>query len=121
MGNLQGYEILLLVLVVVLLFGAKKLPEAARGLGRSLRIFKSEVKQPDSAAEVDRDGNVIVAPAVITQAPVQMATPVPPVASTTAYVPVQTAPVAEPIQTPADPTSVQSVNERFYGQEHSDR
>ena len=35
----------ILVLVVVLLFGGKRLPDAARGLGRSLRIFKSEVKQ----------------------------------------------------------------------------
>ena len=36
-------EILLILLVVLLLFGAKRLPDAARGLGRSLRIFKSEV------------------------------------------------------------------------------
>lgn len=36
---------LLLVLVVILLFGAKRLPDSARALGRSLRIFKSEVKE----------------------------------------------------------------------------
>ena len=36
---------LLLILVVVLLFGAKRLPDSARALGRSLRIFKSEVKE----------------------------------------------------------------------------
>lgn len=40
----QGWELLLIVAVVVLLFGAKRLPDAARGLGRSLRIFKSETK-----------------------------------------------------------------------------
>ncbi len=34
---------LLLILVVILLFGAKRLPDSARALGRSLRIFKSEV------------------------------------------------------------------------------
>jgi len=34
-----------LVVVLLLLFGAKRLPDAARGLGRSLRIFKSEVKE----------------------------------------------------------------------------
>jgi sec-independent protein translocase protein TatA len=34
-----------LVLVLVILFGAKRLPDAARGLGRSLRIFKSEISQ----------------------------------------------------------------------------
>jgi sec-independent protein translocase protein TatA len=38
-------EIVLILVVLVLLFGAKRLPDAARGLGRSLRIFKSEVKQ----------------------------------------------------------------------------
>jgi sec-independent protein translocase protein TatA len=38
-------EILLILLVVLLLFGAKRLPDLSRSLGRSLRIFKSEVKQ----------------------------------------------------------------------------
>lgn len=38
-------QLLILLAIVVLLFGGKKLPEAARGLGRSLRIFKSEVKE----------------------------------------------------------------------------
>lgn len=37
-------ELLIILLIVVLLFGAKKLPETARGLGRSLRIFKAETK-----------------------------------------------------------------------------
>jgi sec-independent protein translocase protein TatA len=36
-------EIIIIAAVVLLLFGAKRLPEAARGLGKSLRIFKSEV------------------------------------------------------------------------------
>ena len=38
-------QLLILLAIVVLLFGGKKMPEAARGLGRSLRIFKSEVKE----------------------------------------------------------------------------
>jgi sec-independent protein translocase protein TatA len=37
-------EIILVILVVLLLFGAKKLPELARGSGRALRIFKAETK-----------------------------------------------------------------------------
>ena len=37
-------EIILVILVIVLLFGAKKLPELARGSGRALRIFKAETK-----------------------------------------------------------------------------
>lgn len=43
--NLGPLEIGIIVLVVILLFGAKKLPDAARSLGRSMRIFKSEVKE----------------------------------------------------------------------------
>lgn len=39
-----GWELILVVLVIVLLFGAKKLPELARGSGQALRIFKSETK-----------------------------------------------------------------------------
>jgi sec-independent protein translocase protein TatA len=45
MRALEPWHFLILVLVVLLLFGGKRLPDAARGLGRSLRIFKSEVKQ----------------------------------------------------------------------------
>ena len=44
-GLFEGWHLIILVLVIVLLFGAKRLPDAARGLGRSLRIFKSEVSQ----------------------------------------------------------------------------
>lgn len=44
MPNLGPTEILLILAVVVLLFGAKKLPELARGSGRALRIFKAETK-----------------------------------------------------------------------------
>jgi sec-independent protein translocase protein TatA len=42
--NIGPTEILLILLVLVLLFGAKKLPELARGSGRALRIFKAETK-----------------------------------------------------------------------------
>jgi sec-independent protein translocase protein TatA len=44
MPNLRGSEWLIIVLLVVLLFGAKRLPDAARSIGRSLRIFKAETK-----------------------------------------------------------------------------
>ncbi len=43
-ANLGPTEIILIILVLVLLFGAKKLPELARGSGRALRIFKAETK-----------------------------------------------------------------------------
>jgi sec-independent protein translocase protein TatA len=43
--NLGAPEILLILAVLVLLFGAKKLPDLSRSVGKSMRIFKSEVKQ----------------------------------------------------------------------------
>lgn len=44
MGALRPWHIIVLVVVLILLFGAKKLPDASRSLGRSLRIFKAETK-----------------------------------------------------------------------------
>lgn len=44
-GALQPWHILILVVVVVIVFGWKRLPDAARSLGRSMRIFKSEVDE----------------------------------------------------------------------------
>jgi sec-independent protein translocase protein TatA len=53
MGALRPWHIAVLVVVLVLLFGAKRLPDAARGLGRSLRILKAETK---GLAEDDVNG-----------------------------------------------------------------
>ncbi|PYE20921.1 sec-independent protein translocase protein TatA [Williamsia limnetica] len=44
-GALSWWHIVIVVAVFILLFGSKKLPDAARGLGRSMRIFKSEIKE----------------------------------------------------------------------------
>ena len=43
-GALKPWHILVLVVVMVLLFGAKRLPDAARSLGRSMRILKAETR-----------------------------------------------------------------------------
>ncbi|WP_343603250.1 Sec-independent protein translocase subunit TatA [Mycobacterium sp.] len=45
MGSLSPWHWAILIVVVVVLFGAKRLPDAARSLGKSLRIFKSEVRE----------------------------------------------------------------------------
>lgn len=45
MGPLGLPEILIILLIILVLFGARKLPELARSVGRSARIFKSEVKE----------------------------------------------------------------------------
>ena len=44
MGNLGGWEIIIILGVLVLLFGAKKLPDMARSVGQSARVFKGEMK-----------------------------------------------------------------------------
>jgi sec-independent protein translocase protein TatA len=43
-GNLGAGEILIIVLVILLLFGAKKIPELAQGLGKGMKEFKKSLK-----------------------------------------------------------------------------
>lgn len=56
-------HIMFILIVVILLFGAKRLPDSARSLGKSMRIFKSEMKEmkdegkkPDQEKKQDQDG-----------------------------------------------------------------
>jgi sec-independent protein translocase protein TatA len=54
MPDLGPWEILIIAVVILVLFGAKKMPDAARSLGRSMRIFKTEIKglhDDDQAAQ----------------------------------------------------------------------
>lgn len=88
MPNLKGWEWLIIVALILLLFGAKRLPDAARGLGRSLRIFKAETKgladDAKGAAATDEVASSTTPPAV------QAAPPAPAVAD---------APAADPVPT----------------------
>ncbi|MBV2354132.1 Sec-independent protein translocase subunit TatA [Streptomyces sp. J2-1] len=43
-NGLEPWHLLIVAAVIILLFGAKKLPDLARGLGKSMRILKSETK-----------------------------------------------------------------------------
>jgi sec-independent protein translocase protein TatA len=92
LSDLKGWEFLILAGLVVLLFGGKRLPDAARGLGRSLRIFKSEtrgLREDDEAAAATTT--------------VQQVAPAPPVAPVVPPAPVQP---AEPVtQQPAQPSA----------------
>ncbi|MEU8846930.1 MULTISPECIES: Sec-independent protein translocase subunit TatA [unclassified Streptomyces] len=56
-GRLGAPEIILILVVIILLFGAKKLPDMARSLGKSARILKSEAKA------MKDDGSKSAAPA----------------------------------------------------------
>ena len=55
-GFLGGYEWIVIVLVVVLLFGGRKIPELAKGLGKGIREFKNASKElKDEVKETDTE------------------------------------------------------------------
>jgi len=58
--NLGTGEIVLILLVVLLLFGAKRLPELARGLGQGIREFKGAVD--DAKEEIDKAASAPIQP-----------------------------------------------------------
>jgi sec-independent protein translocase protein TatA len=60
--NFGTGEIILILVVVMLLFGAKRMPDAARSLGRSLRIFKSETKALRDDDQTPRTGTIVQEP-----------------------------------------------------------
>jgi sec-independent protein translocase protein TatA len=74
---------LIVIAVFVLLFGAKKLPDAARSLGKSMRIFKSEIKEmqadgkPEAAHQLDVAGGPAPAATPIASERVDTTPPVP--------------------------------------------
>ncbi len=52
-GGLGGWEVLLILLVVVVLFGAKRIPDLARGLGQGIREFKDATREIKDEIEKD--------------------------------------------------------------------
>ena len=74
MGIPTGWELILLLGVLVLLFGATKLPTAARSIGQSMRIFKAETKglRSDQDEEPGQGGQQQASPQ---QAPPQQGSP----------------------------------------------
>ncbi|MCJ7524182.1 MAG: twin-arginine translocase TatA/TatE family subunit [Candidatus Aminicenantes bacterium] len=54
-GSLGIWEILLIVVVVALLFGGKKLPELGKGLGQGIKNFKNAVMGTDKDEETPKD------------------------------------------------------------------
>lgn len=62
MVSLSPIHWLIVIVVLVLLFGAKRLPDASRSVGRSLRIFKSEMKHMAGDGEKAPGANVAIIP-----------------------------------------------------------
>jgi sec-independent protein translocase protein TatA len=50
-GLLRGQDLLLVILLLVVFFGAKKIPELAKGLGEGIRNFKTSIKEEPKPSE----------------------------------------------------------------------
>ena len=91
------WELVLILLVIVVVFGAKRLPDSARALGRSMRILKAETKGlHDDDATTTTTAHVV--------------TPVAPAATVPATPTVAAQPVVQPVETaPAQPYNGQQL------------
>lgn len=58
MGMPGGMEWILIALVVLLLFGGKKIPELAKGLGSGIKNFKNAVKEDEEVASTDKKDEI---------------------------------------------------------------
>jgi len=68
LGNLTGWHLVIILAVVVLLFGATKLPTLARSVGQSMRIFKSEVRtMKDEGEKSDGQAASVKSEPVVTE------------------------------------------------------
>ncbi|WP_166997692.1 twin-arginine translocase TatA/TatE family subunit [Paramicrobacterium fandaimingii] len=65
LANLTGWHFVIILFIVLLLFGAPKLPGLAKSVGESMKIFKKEVREVSS----DSDAASTAAPADATPAP----------------------------------------------------
>ncbi|HOJ17966.1 MAG TPA: twin-arginine translocase TatA/TatE family subunit [Ignavibacteriaceae bacterium] len=54
-ANLGMTEILIILLMVVIIFGGKKIPELAKGVGKGIRLFKSELKDVKEGIDISED------------------------------------------------------------------
>jgi sec-independent protein translocase protein TatA len=84
-GGLEPWHVIVILGLLVLLFGSRKLPDAARSVGQSLRIFKSEMKaaaKDDTPASSAPQSSTVAAPQAV-----EGVTVVPTVAATNDAVP----------------------------------
>ncbi|WP_433273254.1 Sec-independent protein translocase subunit TatA [Actinosynnema sp. CS-041913] len=92
MGNLGATELIIIAVVIILLFGAKKLPDMARSLGRSAKILKAETKglrEDEDQPQAQQQNTAVQQPA-----PQQLPPAQPQVVQPPAQQPVASQPVA---------------------------
>lgn len=75
MPNIGPLELTLILLIVVLLFGAKRLPDTAKSVGQSLKIFKKSIREDDDPAATEPPRQVTSATDPVPPAPVPPAQP----------------------------------------------
>ncbi|CAL8977389.1 Sec-independent protein translocase protein TatA [Cellulomonas sp. T2.31MG-18] len=90
-GLFEGWHPILLILIVVLVFGANRLPGAARNIAQSMKIFKRELESGDDKTAGSASGALSTAPTA------------PPATPPAAAQPSPTPPVAQPGSTPPAP------------------
>jgi sec-independent protein translocase protein TatA len=90
MAGLGAPEIIIIAIVIFALFGYRKLPDAARSVGRSMRIFKAETKG------MREDGVQTKAEAEVVRGPLESGDKTPPTTAT---------PTETPASTPITPTT----------------
>jgi len=95
--NLSAWHVIIVLLVVVLLFGAKRLPDLAKSVGQSMKIFKSEVQDLKSD---DAPATTPVPPAAAVPPPAGVTPPVVPAPVEPQYV----TPV-RPVEAPSEGTT----------------
>jgi sec-independent protein translocase protein TatA len=80
MGELSPWHWIIVLLIFAVLFGSKKMPDAARGLGRSLRIFKAEMSSAHQDGAAPEGDSVATAPAAaepVAETPAEATAPAP--------------------------------------------
>jgi sec-independent protein translocase protein TatA len=72
------WKILIVAVIIIVLFGSRKLPDAARSLGKSMRILKTEVQGLHEDDEPAAQAAPVTPAPAVTPAPVQLQAPAPP-------------------------------------------
>lgn len=102
-GPLGVWELLIILVVVLLIFGPRRLPEMAKGLGQSVREFRKGIRdmREDFEEGSSSQKDAAQAPAASTPAPAQATAGQAPAAQTPAAQPAAQAPAAQPAATAA--------------------
>ena len=104
MPNLRPIELIIILLIIVLLFGAKTLPELAKSIGQSMKIFRAETKTDDPATQQTVN--------TVSDAPAPAPAAAPAAGATTVEAPAPAVPQAVTMNATAAPTTATGAEQR---------